>query len=95
MSEIINKARAGLIYWRLVIFKVINGTVKVGVMSYLGATASVRWSDMHADERAVVILTAYVAMSSFLDGFFDQTINQLKSKPSFDTTFIPKPPTQP
>lgn len=93
MSELLNKARASLLYWKLGIWKCINGTLKVGIMAYIGGTASVRWSDMHSDERVVLILTAWVAMSGYLDGFFDQTMSTLKSKQSSDTIFTPKPPT--
>lgn len=82
MSEFLNRARLQFILYKLAIWKGVNGCLKVGVMAYLGATASVHWSDMHSDERVVVILTAYVAMASFIDGFLDQTTNQLRGKSS-------------
>lgn len=64
-------------YWKLAIWKAVNGAVAVGIAAYIGATSATRWVDMHAEERVLVILGAWLAVSKFLDGFFDQTIARL------------------
>lgn len=63
--------------WRLAIYKLINGAFLVAAVAYIGATASVNWVDMHANERVIIGLTVLIAVGKFVDGFFDTTVPKL------------------
>ena len=70
------------IYYRLVSWKVFNGSLVVGIMAYIGATAAYSWSDLSNDARVTVCLSTIVAVCKFFDGFIDSTLNNLaKGKP--------------
>ena len=78
MSELLIKSKSWFLYWRIAIFKVANGTLKAGVMAYLAGTAAQKWTDLSGDAKATVILTAVVAMTTFIDGFLDNTMTNLR-----------------
>ncbi len=67
-----------LMYWRLAIWKFLNGTLKVGIAAFIGGTAAQTWDTMNPSEKTLVILSAILAMQTFIDGFLDQTLAQLK-----------------
>jgi hypothetical protein len=68
-----------LLYWKLVIWKTLNGAQTVAITAFIGATAAQNWETMNPSEKWTVGLMTYLAVCKFLDGFFDQTLAQLKA----------------
>lgn len=86
-----------LIVWRLVIFKASNGYFLAVAAAFLGFTDGPEW---HTPVMRYVrlVLFCLIAGHKFLDGFFDQTAQRIRSGRfplpllGDDTGFIPKPP---
>lgn len=78
-TESAKRFLSSMLYWKLAIWKLANGCLKVGLMAFLGATAAKHWSAMNGDEKLVIWLTATVAVSTFVDAFIDQTMTTLRN----------------
>lgn len=79
MLRDIPEVKHGWIYWKLAIWKILFGSFKTAGTFYIGATASVRFVDLHADQMVLVILSMLLAVTTFIDGFIDQTVGRLLS----------------
>lgn len=77
MVDELAETKYGMLYWKLAIWKILYGSLKQAGTAYVGSTAAVRWVDMHWDERVVIIITAAIAVGTFIDGFLDQSIGRL------------------
>lgn len=66
-------------YWKLAIWKGVNGAVTVGIMSWLGSTNAIDWSSLHLGEKWAIGLTALVAVTKYIDGFLDTTMSSLRN----------------
>ncbi len=64
-------------YWKLAIWKLCFGALKVAGTGYVSATAAVKWSSMTKDERILVLLMIAMAVGTFVDGFLDRTVARL------------------
>lgn len=102
MNSEMPELKPGVIYWKLAIWKLCYGSFKTAGTFYVGATASVRFVDLHPDQKFLVLISMAMAVTTFIDGFLDQTIGRLiAGKPpiklpsnggSGDTTHIIKQP---
>lgn len=89
------KIKLQFLRYKLVIFKALNGTVKVGIATYIAGVASSTWANMTFDAHMLVILSAVLAMQTFIDGFLDKTISDMeKGKSLTDTSFFTIPISQ-
>lgn len=66
-------------YWRLAFWKLANGCVIMGAMTFISGTADRNWSDMTTDQQMLVILAGVIAMAKQVDAFLDTTMATLKS----------------
>lgn len=74
----------GFKYWKLAIFKGVNGYFMAIAMAFLAFTDSEEWKTPQMRTLRLVLF-CLVAGHKFLDGFFDQTFSLLKSlKEQFD-----------
>ena len=51
----------------LAIYKLVNGTAKVGILAFLAATVSVRWSGLDGFEKLCIILAAVAQMQTYIE----------------------------
>ncbi len=73
-NESVQKTLDNNIYWKAAIFKASNGWFMACALAYIGAT-----DGMPEHRTARLILIVLTAGSKYLDGFLDQTINNLKT----------------
>lgn len=87
---------AGFKYWKLAIFKGVNGYFMAMAMAFLAFTDGEDWRTPEM-RTARLVLFCLAAGHKFLDGFFDQTFSLLKSlKEQFASiSDNDKPPTEP
>ncbi len=77
MGEFFNKTVIQVNYWKVAIFKGGNGWLTVFLLT-LFAT-DIDFSKMTKWQICRLFAMAFVAGAKFIDGFIDQTINNLKS----------------
>lgn len=81
-----NEAFKNLLYWRLAFLKWFINASKMAVAAYVAGVAAKAWTDMNWDARGLVLCAMYVAVATYTDGFFDQTVSRLQSgKPPVGT----------
>lgn len=81
-------------YYKLVIFKVVNGFLLVVAMSFLAATDGVDWEAFTTFQKLKLAVFCLVAGGKFLEGFFDQTLSKMEPPPLYagdKPKAIPKP----
>lgn len=91
MSAWFHNTGVQLTYWRLAIWKGVNGTIIVALGGIVAGLANLQWADM--DTQARFLFCAGVALSVLksVDMLLDQTIGNLRNhQPPADA-----PPAQP
>ena len=68
-----------ILYYRIVIFRVLCGVLIVGISTFVAGISSTAWSAMTTDARMLTILMVALAMLKFLEGFFDKSVANLSS----------------
>ena len=66
------------VYWKVAIFKGVNGFLLVILLAFLGGTDSVDWEKLMPFEKIRLALVCIAAGCKFLDGFLDQTVQNLR-----------------
>lgn len=81
-----SEQRDDRIYWRLAILKLVNGSLMMGLMAFISGTTAVDWNNLSGFERLIIIGAAYVAVSKYIDAYFDQMASRLLAgKPPIGT----------
>lgn len=90
MPNLIDK----VVYWRLALWKLFNGSLVIGITIFIAGTANVDWVTMTGSQKMLIFLAAIVAMLKNADSFLSDTMNNLrqgKGLDGFDTAIINKP----
>lgn len=77
MTEMLANARTSLLYWKLFIFKVINGVVMVAAAGIVTALAGVDWASLSGSQKLIIICSILITVGKYLDGLFDKTLSKL------------------
>lgn len=93
-AQLVDRAKAVWLYWKLMIFKIVNGYYLAAAAAFLGFTDGPDWHTPHM-RYVRLFLFVTIAGSKFLDGLFDQTASRLNAgKPPIGagaTEFLQRP----
>lgn len=98
MSELFNRARLGLMCWKLVIWKIAVGAIIVIIGGVIASLPSQDWIDPRTLKIALFFIGIFLSTLKAVDMAFDQTISAIKGRNgngngNGNTEFIQKPPT--
>lgn len=66
-----------IIFYKLAIFKGVIGTLKAGIAAYIAGVAANTWTQMTTDAHILIMLSMFLSMITYLDGYVDQTASKL------------------
>lgn len=79
-TQFITKQIKTAVYWKLAIFKSVNGVVIVILGSLIAALANQNWSEMDAQSKFLLIAGVSLSALKSLDMMLDSTISNLKTR---------------
>lgn len=80
-------------YYKLVYWKLGVKTFRVGLASWIASVNEIDISTLHWHEIMLKVGAVAIVVADLWDGFFDQTMAQIKA--SGDTQFLTRPPEPP
>ena len=73
------KLTTQFLYWKLAIYKLVSGSLIIGISTFVAATAAMDWDNISGSSQFIIILSALAAMLKNADSFLSETMGRLKS----------------